>query len=152
MAVEALVFDFDGLLMDTETTSLASWQHEWRRHGLELDSSSFFADHGGDVSDVRYAELAAAVGPAFDRAASHARRLAYRDQLNASLELLPGIADWLSQAGRLGIRLAVATSSPREWASRHLSGHGSLVVVGGAVPAATWVVGGVGRCPSAAGS
>ena len=58
----------------------------------------FFADHGGDVSDVRYAELAAAVGPAFDRAASHARRLAYRDQLNASLELLPGIADWLSQA------------------------------------------------------
>jgi HAD superfamily hydrolase (TIGR01509 family) len=126
MAVAAVVFDFDGLLMDTETTSLASWQHEWRRHGLELDSSSFFADHGGDVSDVRYAELAAAVGPAFDRAASHARRLAYRDQLNASLELLPGIAGWLSQARRLGIRLAVATSSPRGWASRHLGGHGSL--------------------------
>ena len=126
MAVDAVVFDFDGLLMDTETTSLASWQHEWRWHGLELDAGTFFADHGGDVSQVRYAELAAAVGPAYDRAASHARRLAYRDQLNASLELLPGIAGWLRQAGQLGIRLAVATSSPRAWASRHLAGSGSL--------------------------
>jgi putative hydrolase of the HAD superfamily len=126
MAVDAVVFDFDGLMMDTETTSLASWQQLWRWHGLELDPGTFFAEHGGDVTETRYAELAAAAGPAFDRAESHARRLAYRDQLNASLELLPGIPEWLSRAGQLGIRLAVATSSPRGWASRHLGGCGSL--------------------------
>jgi HAD superfamily hydrolase (TIGR01509 family) len=128
MAVEAVVFDFDGLLMDTESTSLASWQHEWRWHGLELDTGRFFADHGGDLNEARYAALAAAVGPAYDQAASHARRLAHRDRLNADLELLPGIADWLSRAGQLGIRLAVATSSPRGWAGTHLGGRGSLAV------------------------
>jgi HAD superfamily hydrolase (TIGR01509 family) len=128
MAVEAVVFDFDGLMMDTESTMLASWQHEWRWHGLDLDTRRFFADHGGDLNEARYAQLAAAVGPAYDQAASHARRLAYRDRLNESLPLMPGIADWLSQAARLGLRLAVATSSPRGWASRHLGGQGSLAV------------------------
>ena len=63
MGIYALVFDFDGLLVDTETASLRVWQHLWRRHGLELDVSTFFAPHGGDVIAERYAVLAAAVGP-----------------------------------------------------------------------------------------
>ena len=50
MEIQAVVFDFDGLLMDTESCLLASWQHEWRQHDLELDVESFWADHGGDVT------------------------------------------------------------------------------------------------------
>jgi putative hydrolase of the HAD superfamily len=113
--IEAVVFDFDGLLMDTEGTMLASWQYEWRQHGLELDVTTFFGDHGGDLSQHRYAELALAVGPDYNRRASHARRVAYRDGLNARLGLQPGIAEWLEQAEALRLRLAIATSSPRDW-------------------------------------
>ena len=51
------MFDFDGLLMDTEGTMLASWQYEWRQYGLELDTTTFFADHGGDVTQERYETL-----------------------------------------------------------------------------------------------
>ena len=58
MSIEAVIFDFDWLLMDTESTGLASWQWEWRQHGLELDVAAFFADHGGDVTEERYARLA----------------------------------------------------------------------------------------------
>ncbi|HEY2507634.1 MAG TPA: HAD-IA family hydrolase [Streptosporangiaceae bacterium] len=126
MRIEAVVFDFDGLLMDTEGTMLASWQYEWRQHGLELDVAGFFADHGGDLSQHRYAELALAVGPGFDRQASHTRRLAYRDGLNARLGLQPGIAQWLDEAVALGLRLAIATSSPRHWPLALLSRTGFL--------------------------
>jgi putative hydrolase of the HAD superfamily len=126
MAPEALIFDFDGLLMGTETSSLTSWQYEWRQHGLELDVRTFFADHGGDITQERYARLAAAVGPAYAQAASHTRRLAYRDELNAGLGLLPGIASWLDRARELDLRLAIASSSPRAWVVRHLRGAGYL--------------------------
>ena len=69
VTIQAVIFDFDGLLMDTEGTMLASWQHEWRQHGLELDTTTFFADHGGDVTAERYADLARAVGRSYDRQA-----------------------------------------------------------------------------------
>jgi HAD superfamily hydrolase (TIGR01509 family) len=126
VAIEAVVFDFDGLLMDTESSALASWQYEWRQYGLELDLDTFFADHGGDVTEDRYARLAQAVGPAFARDASHARRTAYRDRLHAVLGLAPGIPQWLDRARERGTRLAVASSSPREWVQGLLDGVGYL--------------------------
>lgn len=121
-AIAAVVFDFDGLLMDTESCMLGSWRQEWREHGLELDLNSFWVDHGGDVTDERYERLARAVGSSYDRPSSHARRVAHRDLLHSLLELRPGIRSWLDQAERAGLRLAVASSSPRGWAHRLLAG------------------------------
>ena len=126
MTIEAIIFDFDGLLMDTERCSLASWQHVWAQHGLELDLSTFWPTHSGDVSEERYGRLAEAVGPSFDRDACHTTRLAYRDDLNASLGFRPGIEAWLRRGGEIGMRMAIASGSHREWVTTHLARVGCL--------------------------
>jgi len=112
-------FDFDGTLVDTESTVLASWEAEYARQGETLDRAAWVGQVGSEGVDW-YAELAARVGPSLDVAAARSRRRAHEAALVAGLPLRAGMVECLEGAGRRGLRLAVVSSSPRDWVIGHL--------------------------------
>lgn len=118
-SLSAIFFDFDGTLLDTESTVLASWEAEYAHHGQILDRAAWLGGIGTEGRDW-YAVLGALVGPSFDRADAQLRRRAHEAELVADLALREGLVECLSDAHELGLVLAVVSSSPRDWVVGHL--------------------------------
>ncbi len=120
--IQALLFDFDGLLMDTETPEVEIWQEIYAEHGAEFPMDIWLRDVVGSTManfDVA-AHLAAVTGRTLDLHAIHERARASRLARQARLSAMPGVAQILTSARRLALRLAVVSSSPHTWVDGYL--------------------------------
>ncbi|HZU13551.1 MAG TPA: HAD-IA family hydrolase [Chloroflexota bacterium] len=127
MRARALIFDFDGLILDTETAALRSWQEVFEEHGCLLDVDRYCRTLGtAPGSSDTFDLLQTAAGRPLDRLGIEERRLRRKAELTAGEKLLPGVEDYLAEAQRMGLRLAVASSSPRYWVAGHLERLGVL--------------------------
>jgi HAD superfamily hydrolase (TIGR01509 family) len=121
VAIRGLLFDFDGLLIDTETPSRLAYEELYREHGHELPFDKW-ATLVGTIGapwdpDAHLEEL---VGRPLDRAAI-AQQLRAREHELCDLEdLRPGIEEYLAEAERRGLATAIVSSSTRAWIARHL--------------------------------
>jgi HAD superfamily hydrolase (TIGR01509 family) len=121
VAVRAFLFDFDGLLVDTETAAHAAWELLFRDHGHELPRDRWALGVGTiDGWDI-WAHLEELTGRPLDREALNAQRVEHELSLLELEGLLPGIAEYLEASTRLGIRRAIVSSSSRSWIDRHLA-------------------------------
>jgi HAD superfamily hydrolase (TIGR01509 family) len=120
MPLRGLLFDFDGLLVDTETPSLASWQELYREHGHELPLDRWATVVGTVGAWDPYETLEELAGPV-DRVALQERRLARELELGEVEELRPGVLDLLVSAREAGLRTAIVSSSSQAWVHRHLA-------------------------------
>jgi HAD superfamily hydrolase (TIGR01509 family) len=119
--VQAVVFDFDGLILDTETPIFQALAQLYDRHGqvLERDFWVTVIGHGEDYFDP-LEELERRAGRSLDREALLADERALRTELLALQPVLPGVLDWREEAVALGLRQGVASSSSRAWVLGHL--------------------------------
>jgi beta-phosphoglucomutase-like phosphatase (HAD superfamily) len=127
VAIRGLLFDFDGLLVDTETPSRLVWEELYSEHGHELPRDQWATLVGtiGAPFDP-LGHLEELVGRSLDRDALHARRRAREFELIDLEELRPGVERYFADAERLALRTAVVSSSDDDWIERHLGRLGHL--------------------------
>jgi HAD superfamily hydrolase (TIGR01509 family) len=118
--IRALLFDFDGLLVDTEGPSFAAWAGVYREHGHELTLDTWSAAIGTLDGFDPFADLEGRLGRALDRDTVTARRKELEYAASDLEELRDGVAEYLHEAERLGLARAIVSSSSEEWIDRHL--------------------------------
>ena len=116
----AIVFDFDGVVLDTETPLYSSWQEMYSRYGVHLDLELFAAYIGGAEYFDFHADLEKQTGLTFDRQSlMDERRAMYREHV-AGNTVLPGVKDYLKEARGRGFQIGLASNSDIGWVGSNL--------------------------------
>jgi len=122
MLTKALIFDFDGLMLDTETPeyeALNRVYHEMGQHlPIEMYGLAVGSQYSQEFEPVTY--LQTLTGKTLDAEAFWKRVKQQRLELIEQNEPLPGVKDYLLAAKTLGLKLAVASSSGHAWVDGHL--------------------------------
>jgi HAD superfamily hydrolase (TIGR01509 family) len=121
MTLSAIIFDFDGLILDTEWSVYTAIAEIYTEHGHELDldwwREMVGTPQGGDWTD----QLEALVGTPLDHEYLFNRSSHRHHELVDAMEPLPGVVDLIEAAHLEGLGLAVASSSMTAWLERNLT-------------------------------
>lgn len=135
--LRALLLDFDGLILDTETPLIDAYARVHADHGVPFDRTRFL--HG--VGHAEYAfDPWHGFSPHADRAGLEEECRAAKAGLILAQPVLPGVEALLLAAAAAGWAMAVVSNSPREWVDPHLErlrlrGHFRHTVCRGDAPA-----------------
>jgi len=122
MAIKAIIFDFDGLILDTETPEFHSWQEIYAQYGAELSLEEWVACVGTtqevfDPIENLQARSNQTINPDQTLKVLHEKA----NRHIARQPILPGILDYLNEAKQLNLKIGLSSSSTREWVTGHLS-------------------------------
>ena len=124
--MDAVIFDFDGLILDTEWPAFVSVVEVFEAHGAELPLVEWQSRIGRGDNAPWPVLLEKALGRSLDHDELTERRRARKDEMTEANPIQPGVVELLDQAEVLGLGKAVASSSPISWVGRHLDRLGIL--------------------------
>jgi putative hydrolase of the HAD superfamily len=119
---QALIFDFDGLILDTESAIYEVWRNLYAEHGHPLSLQTWAQCIGSDFShsyDPK-TQLEQLTGKRFEWPAEETRLTQAVQKLLQHYPVLPGVQELLTAAKAAHLPCAVASSSPQSWVLPHL--------------------------------
>ncbi len=120
--IRGLVFDFDGLILETEGPIYQSWQELYTKFGFELPFDLWQITIGlpeGAHDPLEWLEEK--LGYPLDRVTLLPMRRQREIELVNHQAVLPGVSEYLQQSRQLGLKVGLASSSTCEWVTGHLT-------------------------------
>jgi HAD superfamily hydrolase (TIGR01509 family) len=140
--IHAVVFDFDGLVLDTELPIYTSWCAAFEAHGAAAPTIEEWSAEIGTSGVIDFAAWLVERAPVdVDVDAMHDARRAHCAALLQVEVVRPGVEAWLAEADAAGYGTAIASSSDAAWVLPHLENLGlrdrfaHVVTAGGDLPA-----------------
>jgi len=119
--IRALIFDFDGLILDTEGPVFQSWQELYQKFGCVLDLATLAGYIGMSPGSIDlFTPLETCLGRPVDRLILEPQRERRELTLIAEQPIRPGVLAYLTRARQLGLLIGLASSSPCTWVTGHL--------------------------------
>ncbi|WP_138754962.1 HAD family hydrolase [Paenibacillus sinopodophylli] len=119
--IKAIIFDFDGTIIDTETAWYHAFRDAYREHGVELTLEQYSGCIGTSLHTFNpYEYLMTDLKLPIDK---DSFRDSVHDQHTALMQaeqIRTGIVDYLNDAQEAGIKIGLASSSPRAWIDKYL--------------------------------
>ncbi|HRQ31659.1 MAG TPA: HAD-IA family hydrolase [Anaerolineales bacterium] len=119
--LKALIFDFDGLILDTETPEYLVWKNIYRENAFDFPLEEWNKIVGGrGLSDFNAADHLAHLSQGrLDAASVRARHSAESLAMIHAQPILPGVLEAIYFAKQDGLKLAIASSSSHAWVDNH---------------------------------
>lgn len=122
MAYKGFIFDFDGLILDTEKPGFFAWKVIFDRYNQPFALEDWKKAIGTGPSAFDPARhLCALVQESLEPSRLHEEQLSIANNLIRTYPILPGVLEFMTEVKAASRKLAIASSSPRSWVIGHLS-------------------------------
>lgn len=118
--IKAVIFDFDGLLVDTETIWFEAFREVfYERYQVELDLAGY-SECIGTGNDVLYSYFRKIAGEAVECELLEELAAARYTSMMRAPVLREGVKEYLEEAKQYNLKIALASSSSKQWVQSYL--------------------------------